>query len=498
MKRPANSPQPHVMTIASSSSEIVANHAVDSACTESISVRIERIGSCDVVVARSDFSFMGGSMGIVHGDRIVEALALARSRRLPFVAVIASGGARTQEGFDALFQMARTSEAMHAARAAGIPTLAVFTHPTAGGVHASYAAAADVIFAHVGATVGFAGPRVVEALTGHSVGDDSHTAEAYYAAGLVDMLIEPADTEQHIARWVRLVHPMRRQGLSLVNESDFDAPPTESALSLQGWDAVNHARDASRPSFAEVLADVFDEQLVLRGDRQGTDDDVVQTVIARLGTSTVMVVGLDRNAPSPTHASLLGAPSAVGFRKARRAWELASRWGIPVVTFIDTSGADATPESDNDGVASAISEAMISLLGVAAPTVSVVIGEGGSGGAMAFACTDVMVMQDDSVFEVIAPEGAAAILLRDSSRASEAADAMQLGAGELRAQGYSDFTLAGPTSVGRERAHEILKTVLVAELGRLGAQSAESRRSRRNLLYSSTRSERTTTAWATL
>jgi acyl-CoA carboxylase subunit beta len=430
----------------------------------SVAVGIAELGGERVVAAVAEFDFLGGSMGQEHGERVAHAMAAALELELPFVAVTASGGARMQEGMVSLVQMSRMAEGVRRLRAAGIPVLAHFTSPTTGGVHASYGALADVIVADTGATVGFAGPRVVEAFTGSPVGDDSHTAEAALASGLIDEVADADDADARLAAWVRLLHPARRRG-ALPDAAHVDEPVIEP----DAWDAVRRARRPDRPSARDLLAEAFDEHLELHGDRAGEDDPAVVSAVARLGDRSVMVVGFDRRGRADQPERRPGQPTAAGFRKARRAAELAERWGLPLVTFIDTPGADPSPRSDRSGLAVSIAETFVATLGVQAPTVAVVTGEGGSGGALALGCTDRLLMQDDSVFVIIAPEGAAAILHRDPTRAEEVARMLKPTATELRRLGIIDRVLPGPTTHDPATAATALRAELSATLADLDA-----------------------------
>jgi acyl-CoA carboxylase subunit beta len=430
---------------------------------ESVAVGLASLGGEQVVAAIGIFDFLGGSMGHAHGERVARALATAAELEVPFVAVTASGGARMQEGMVSLVQMARAAEGIRRLREAGIPVLARFTSPTTGGVHASYGALADVIVADEGATVGFAGPRVVEA-TGDTVGHDSHTAEAALKAGLVDDLVPPDDAAAELDAWVRLVHPARRHG-PLPPAEHVEEPVVEH----EAWEAVRAARHPDRPSARDLLAAVFDEHLELRGDRAGEDDHAVVAAVARLGERRLVVVGMDRRGRSMLPGRRTGQPAAAGYRKLRRAIELARRWGLGLVSFIDTPGADLSPESDRAGLAVSIAETFVATLSVDAPTVGVVTGEGGSGGALALGCTDRLLMQDDAVFEVIAPEGAASILHRDPTRAEEVAPLLRPTASELRRLGIADRVLPGPTTYGDHTAATALRAELAATLADLDA-----------------------------
>ena len=447
---------------------------------ESLEVGTVRLGDvaagvlhadAEVVVARGRFDVLGGSMGTVHGDRLAHATEVARARRLPLVTVTSSGGARMQEGMRSLVQMARAAEAVRRLRHAGVPVLAQLTHPTTGGVYASYGSLADVTVAVAGATVGFAGPRVVEAFTGEAVGDDSHTAEAARDAGLIDLVADTAGADAAIARWASLLHPAHRGGQ--VPDAEHVEEPT---VEHDAWDAVRRARRPDRPSARDLLDGVFDDHVELHGDRVGgADDPAVVTALARLGARTVAVVGFDRRgarAPGTGRGAQPGRPgqaTAAGYRQLQRTLRLAARHELPVVALVDTPGADPSPPSDRDGLAVAIAETFVACLDVPGPTVAVVTGEGGSGGALAIAATDRLLQQDDAVFEVIAPEGAAAILHRDPTRAGAVADALAPTATQLRALGIVDRILPGPTTFDVVTAATALRAELCATLRELDA-----------------------------
>jgi acetyl-CoA carboxylase carboxyl transferase alpha subunit len=429
---------------------------------ESVTVGLADLDGLDVVAVVGDFAFLGGSMGQVHGERVAAAMAHAATARLPLVAVTATGGARMQEGMRSLVQMARAAEGVRRLRAAGVPVLARFTSPTTGGVLASYGSLADVVVADAGATIGFAGPRVVEAFTGEPVDGTSHTAEAAAVAGLVDEVVTADDADAHLARWVRLLHPARRHG-PLPAAEHVDEPVVEH----DPWEAVRAARRPDRPSARDLATAVFDELVELHGDRAGTDDPAALAALARLGGRTVVLVGFDRR--GQREGGRPGQANAGGYRKLRRAAELAGRHGLPLVAFVDTPGADPSPASENAGLAGAIAETFVAVLAVEAPTVAVVTGEGGSGGALALACTDRLLLQDDAVFEVIAPEGAAAILHRDPTRAEQVAPLLRPTASELRRLGVADRILPGPTTHGATAASAALRAGVVATLRELDA-----------------------------
>jgi len=430
-------------------------HAVD--------VGLLTLGAVEVVAARGRFDVLAGSMGRTHGSYIATAMAYARAHRLPFVALTSSGGARMQEGMLSLVQMARAAEGVRALREVGVPVLTHLGHPSTGGVLASYASLGDVVLADPDATVGFAGPRVAEAVTGAPVGPDSHHGRSAYASGLVDGLASPDDAPSQLAAWAELLHPARRGGpLPTVRAAEH------ATVELEPGDVVRRTRAPGRPSARRLLREVFDDALELSGDRAGHRDPVAIAAVARLGARTVVVVGFDRDATN--RHGRRGLPGAVAFRTVQRALTLARRHGLPVVALIDTNGADPSPASEAAGVAGAIAETFVAMLSVEAATIGVVTGEGGSGGALAIGATDRLLIQDDAFFSVISPEGAATILHRDAGRADDVVDHLRLRAQDLLGIGIVDGVLPGPTTAGEGPATAALRERLIAVLGGLDVE----------------------------
>jgi len=429
-------------------------HAVD--------VGLLDLEGTEVVAVRGRFDVLAGTMGRVHGSYVATALAYARARRIPFVALTSSGGARMQEGMLSLVQMARAAEGIRALREAGVPAIVHLGDPTTGGVFASYGSLGDVVLADPTATVGFAGPRVAEAVTGEPVGPDSHTGEAAFSAGLVDELVLPVDAPSRLAQWARLLHPGRRDG-PLPSASRVPHVP----VPLDAREAVARTRARGRPSVRLLLASVFDEHAELSGDRAGGVEPVAVAAVARLGGRSVVVVGFDRDTRGPHGRA--GMPGPAGFRLIQRALRLARRHHLPVVAFVDTRGADPSPDAERGGVAGAIAETFVAMLSVPGPTLAVVTGEGGSGGALAIGATDRLLMQEDTFLSVISPEGAATILHRDPERADEVVAALRPTATDLLALGIIDATLPGPTTTDPATAARALRDAVAAELTQLDA-----------------------------
>jgi acetyl-CoA carboxylase carboxyl transferase subunit beta len=387
-----------------------------------------------VAVASFVFDVVGGSMGAAVGERVVRLYDRARRERLPVLVVTRSGGARMQEGMVSLVQMARTADAARRHADAGLLQVAYLRSPTTGGVYASFASLADVVLAEPGATVGFAGPRVAEAVTGAPLPEGAHTSESAAAAGLVDAVLEPHAARGLIATLLETAHlaghphaDARRE--TIEGRAAAGAPPPSP---VSAWDEVLAARDPNRPSGRSWLDRFVPHRVELCGDRMGGVDPVVVAALGVTAARTpVVAIALDRHSGT-------GRPRAAGFRTAQRAIRLAARLAVPVVTFVDTPGAEPSHESEQAGIAGEIARTFALLAAHPVATACLVVGEGGSGGALALACTDGLYMLPGSVFSVIGPEGAASILHRDPTRAPEVAAQLRLTGPDLVDLGIID------------------------------------------------------------
>ncbi|MFI9007267.1 carboxyl transferase domain-containing protein [Actinosynnema sp. NPDC053489] len=356
---------------------------------ESVSWRRDR----DAVVVTFDFRFLGGSVGTATGSVIEEAFTAARAARLPVVSHLATGGSRMQEGMLSLRQLQRVARLCAAHREAGLPHVSVLGDPTTGGLWASLGAGADVVLAVSGAQVGFAGSRV------RPVDDPAYTAEGQFAAGTVDLVVRPEEVAATVARVLEAL-------------TGGDAAPAEvpralgaSDLPVDGWSAVERARSPRRPRAGAYLDDHFDSRVPLSGDRAGGVDPGMLCGVGLRGGRAVAYAAQTGTANTPA-----------GFRTAARLVRLASRLGLPVLTLVDTPGAANDPAAERAGVGAAIAELFGAVAGARVPITTLVIGEGGSGGALALSSPDRTWITPDAYFSVIAPELAGAILKREDVR----------------------------------------------------------------------------------
>ncbi|MEW1995311.1 carboxyl transferase domain-containing protein [Streptomyces coelicoflavus] len=382
---------------------------------ESVVCGTGRVEGTRAVFVSFEFGFLGGSLGHRTGDRLEAAYAYAREHRLPVVPLVATGGSRMQEGMLALTQLQRVARQSALTRAAGLAQVAVVRDPATGGGWATLGAGADVVLALPGAQVGFAGSRVRPP----DADPAAYTAEAQVAAGSADAVVAPGELRVTLGRWLRL----------LTAPSGDPAPVPESLgardLPVSGWDAVRRARAAGRPRAGAYLDAYFTERVALSGDRCGGRDP--EGMLCGFGTHAGRTVA---------YAAQTGAATRpAGYRTATRLVHLADRLGIPVLTLVDTPGAANDAAAERQGAGPAIADLFGAVASVRTPVTTLVIGEGGSGGALALAAPGSTWATPDSYFSVIAPEHAAAILKRPPEEVEATAGQLRLRPQDLAALG---------------------------------------------------------------
>ncbi|MEU4774548.1 acetyl-CoA carboxylase carboxyltransferase subunit alpha [Micromonospora sp. NPDC023644] len=436
------------------------------------------LGRHPCVLAVMDFRFLGGSLGCVVGELITLAAERALADGVPLVLVTASGGARMQEGALSLMQMATVSQAIAALREAGLLTVSVLTDPTYGGVAASFATNTDVVLAESGARMGFAGPRVIRQVTGRELPEGFQTADFLLRHGQVDMVVPRHALRGRLVALLAAARagrrPASRAGVPrqepspLVARLAGGAATTAAAPGGDAWETVRLARHPGRPTTLDYLETAFDGFVELHGDRLGADCPAVVGGLARLDGRPVMVVGHQKG---HTTAELVGRnfgmASPAGHRKALRLVRLAARLGLPVVTLVDTPGADPGVRAEEQGQAAAIAENILALTVLPTPVVAVITGEGGSGGALALAVADRVLMLQHAVYSVISPEGCAAILWPDRPAAPQAARALRLTGPDLCRLGIVDDLVPEPAPAAHhdpQAAARALREAVLAHL----------------------------------
>lgn len=403
------------------------------------------IGKCTIygeqtVLGVIDARFMMGSMGHVVGERITMAMERATEEKLPVILFCCSGGARMQEGIISLMQMAKTSGAVKRHSDAGLLYVPVLTDPTTGGVTASFAMLGDIILAEPKALIGFAGPRVIEQTIGQKLPEGFQRAEFQLEHGFVDAIVE----RENLKRTLYQILKAHRPSTGFANfdplREDDSYEPTElmkeraaKAKLLDAWDKVTAARQMNRLASVDYMDAIFDDFMELHGDRYFRDDPAIVGGIAYLDGQPVTVIGVHKGKDLKDCAARnYGMPSPEGYRKAIRLMKQAEKFGRPIITFVNTSGAYPGKEAEENGQGEAIARNLYEMSAIQVPILCLMIGEGGSGGALALAVGNEVWMMENATYSILSPEGFASILWKDGKRAKEAAGVMKITAQDLK------------------------------------------------------------------
>ncbi|MDZ5660326.1 carboxyl transferase domain-containing protein [Nocardioides sp. S-58] len=402
-----------------------------------------------VAVVVNEFRFLAGSIGRAAADRITAAVRRATAEGLPLMASTASGGTRMQEGTPAFVRMVEISRALMDHRAAGLPYLVHLRHPTTGGVYASWGSLGHVTVAEPGALVGFLGPKVYEGLHGRPFRPGVQVAENLAAVGVIDGVVAaedlPAMVEAALAVLVDPPGPGR-----------LPARPAQTIGDHAAWDSVERTRRTDRAGVRDLLAHGAAGTLQLRGTDEGERDSTVMVALTRLDDQPCVVIGQDRSRQAPGHAMGPGA-----LREARRGMRLAEELGLPLVSVIDTPGAELSPDAEERAIAGEIARCIATLTTMKVPTVSVILGQGCGGGALAFLPARTVVATEHAWLSPLPPEGASIIVHGDVDHAAEMASRQRVRAADLLADGVVQHVV--PEVEGETRAE--LAVAVAAEVG---------------------------------
>lgn len=425
------------------------------------------IGGEPCAIFIMDGDFMMGSMGSVVGEKICRTFERAAELRLPVVGITVSGGARMQEGTTSLMQMAKVSGARARFAKTGLPYLVLLTDPTTGGVTASFAMEGDIILAEPGALIGFAGPRVVEQTTHKRLPAGFQRSEFLLEHGFLDLIVERENVPATLSELLALhagripaadaphVLPERHEPHTLLKKAGRKRRRSGNEAP-SAYDIVQAARSVEHPTALELIELGFDGFIELHGDRYFSDDPAIVGGIAWIGDQVFTVIGTERGRSTKERVVRnFGSAHPEGYRKAQRLMKEAERFGRPVLCLIDTAGAYCGIGAEERGQGEAIASNLVVMSELETPIVSIVVGEGGSGGALALAVADRVLMLDNAAYSVVSPEGCASILWKTTDRAADAAEALALTAPRLAELGIVDGTI---TSSGTH--HELAERII--------------------------------------
>lgn len=400
-----------------------------------------KIGGIDTVIGVCDTRFLMGSMGHNVGEKITRAFEKATELKLPVILFACSGGARMQEGMVSLMQMAKTSAAVKRHDKAGLLYISVLTDPTTGGVTASFAMLGDIILAEPGALIGFAGPRVIKQTIGEDLPEGFQRAEFLLEHGFVDSIVERSVLKEtlhallsfHINVSIKYLESYDKRLSRKWLERGIDKEiGLKKNAGIEAWNRVKTARMAERPTALGLINCIFKHFYELHGDRLYADDGAVVGGLAFFGNTPVTVIGQQKGKNiKENKIRNFGMPYPEGYRKALRLMKQAEKFGRPIICLVDTPGAYPGIGAEERGQGEAIAKNLAEMSDLKVPVLSIVIGEGGSGGALAMAVANEVWMLENSIYSVLSPEGFASILWKDSKRAGEAAQVMKITADDL-------------------------------------------------------------------
>ncbi len=436
--------------------------------TEAVVTGKCRIGDIETMLIVLDFGFMGGTMGSVVGEKVSMAFENAARRGMPAVAVVSGGGTRIQEGVLSLMQMAKTVTAANRLRAEEVPFIVVLANPSTGQAYASFANLADVILAEPGSLIGLSPLRTLREVSKMPLPLDAHTAEAHVGHGLLDNVVDRENLQPRIASLLQILTSQKR---GTPNHKNLLKAEPEECDEVEPWEAVTAARNSERPQASAYFRSMLDPFIELRGDRLNSDDRSIVAGLGFMDGQPVAVIGQQRR-PLVEGERYHVFPD--GLRKAQRVIDLASRFKLPLVTLIDTQGADPGLEAEEQGIGNAIAKTLSSMLTVPTPVVSVVIGEGGSEGALALGLADRILVQQYAVYSPMSVNHSLGAAHHDHMLDREAAEALMLTAHDCLELGIADEVVPEPEGgahVDPREASAILQNAILTNIVQLSKMS---------------------------
>jgi acetyl-CoA carboxylase carboxyl transferase subunit beta len=457
-------------------------------------------GHSAAIVSMDPF-FLMGSMGSTVGERIARAIDRAGERKLPLIVFSSSGGARMQEGLGSLLQMAKLSCALANYAERSLLYISVQTDPTTGGVLAALSSQGDIILAEKGSQIGFTGRRVIETTFRPQFPSNFQSAEFALTHGLVDAVVPRAEMRATLAQLLAVHHkrPAKREaragnaghsGLGgggehrnhsgLGGHTDYPAAPVQPLHvwdMTSAWDKVCLARKMDRPTSRSYIREVVTDFVELHGDRNGGDDKAIIAGLGHIGTHPVTVIAQEKGTNTLERIACgFGCVRPEGYRKVIRVARQAEKFNRPIICFVDTQGAHCGVESEEHGQGNAIGDCLLTMSNVRVPVISVILGEGGSGGALAMALANSIGMLENAIYSICSPEAFATILWKDVSRAPEAAEVMRLTAYDALRISAIDEVIPEPSQGAHGdpvKTAEAVLYFLVRELDHLTALDPE-------------------------
>ena len=458
--------------------------------TEAVVTGKAEINGLETVIGVCDGRFLMSSMGEAVGEKIARAVERATKERLPVILFACSGGARMQEGIISLMQMAKTAAALKRHSDAGLLYISVLTDPTTGGVTASFAMLGDVILAEPKALIGFAGPRVIEQTIGEKLPKGFQRSEFLLEHGFIDRIVAREEQKTVLSEILQMHQESGRtykrgaaseRDAALEEQMEALAAPEEEELSA--WERVQISRMKDRPVGSDYIQTLFTDFMEFHGDRYFADDKAIIGGIARFHGRPVTVIAQAKGTSTKENIERnFGMPSPDGYRKALRLMKQAEKFNRPIISFVNTPGAFCGVEAEERGQGEAIARNLLEMSALKVPVLCILIGEGGSGGALATAVGNEVWMMENATYSILSPEGFASILWKDADRAREASEVMNITSEDLKRLGVIERIV--PEYGGADQStveaiggylKEHIKEFLQKYTGMTGEQIAEER-----------------------
>lgn len=431
------------------------------------------IGNINIMIGVCDTRFLMGSMGHVFGEKITRLFETATQKKIPVVLINCSGGARMQEGIISLMQMAKTAAAVKKHSDAGLLYISILTDPTTGGVAASFSMLGDIVLAEPGALIGFAGPRVIKQTINQELPEGFQRAEFLLEHGFIDFIVNRENIRSYINK-ILILH--QKCNKKPYNKNIRKIEHTEISI-INSWEKVLLSRNSDRPTALEYINSIFDEFIELHGDHKTGDDMAIIGGIALLNGIPVTVIAHQKGRSVEENIKRnFGMAHPEGYRKAMRLMKEAEKFKRPIITFVDTPGAACGIEAEERGEAMAIAENICEMSTIKVPILSILIGEGGSGGALGLAVANEVWAMENATYSVLSPEGFASILWKDGTRAQEASAIMKMTADELLKLGVIEMIIPEKKAASRSNFSDIqsfLHTHILAFINEMNHKSSK-------------------------
>ena len=403
--------------------------------TESVIVGKCKVNNINFITILMERLFMVGTLSKANGEKIARAFEYATKNNLSIVAFCAGGGVRIQEGVVGLVQMAKIDAALMKFRKKGLPFISILTDPTYGGTTASFGLMGDINIAEPNSSIGFGGKMLVKDILHEQVADDFQSAEYVLRSGGIDIICERRRIFDTILELLDLLN--KNNTINIETET-----PEYDLGSKRPERILRNIRDNSRPVGIDYLYKLFDKPIILRGDRISYDDSGILTGLGKIsGTKVAFIIQNKGRNLNENIENNYGMTRPEGFRKAVRIAKLAEKFHLPILILLDSPGAHPGEDAEKNCQSIAISESMMNLLEVKAPIITIVTGEGCSGGALGLSVADTLAMFSGATYSVISPESYSAIIFDKSKVQPELLRNMRFTAKDLYSDGLIDDVL---------------------------------------------------------